>query len=828
MFPEPISRQTPDVIRILYEFRHGIQLKEDAMLDDMATRWLMIENRLDADITALAYELQRLKDEGKIITESVVLQSQRYKALREQIQREIEKYNREYAVGMVTDQQTAYAKMGIDAAQTAMRSAMGTIGYNFNLINLDAVASMIGFAGNGSPLYTLLQKDYGDAVHGLTNALINGIARGYGPVKTAREMANGFGMGLDRAILIARTETIRSYRTATTEQYRRSGAVTGYRRLVWKPTACMACLMRDGEFFEVEEELTDHPAGKAELPGNLIESSSPLAFETINYKGDVIIVRTASGKFLSVTPQHPVLTDRGWVAAKFIKVGDNVLSHSLSDGASRSNSPDKKHIPPVVEKIPSAFNMFRLGRVPSSSKNLYSQWEDGEVEVIFTNRLLWDSFNTTFKQQIKKKLFGSGDIGRISFNTFSNLTKMFIRKFFASTPLLSVSDSGLLFSGSSIGLKQPISFGLSSASNIIVHKDSLNNLPGNVELLSDSPFSNSRLIKRDNIGLRHNEFVPGVSGNFDAFNLRNFGFTPKEPVSLEIIRQGLLSSIPLGSGNLATIASHVVFDSVIDVGIRSFSGHVYSLQTEEMWYSSNNIISHNCTTIANIRGVKDVQWETGKQYFNKLSPEEQRARMGSEKYQLWKDGKFKLDDLSKLQHSTVWGSSPRVATISELAKLNKVNDVEMLSNIPINKDNIATTEQAMEMIQMRSYGATPKHIEKYMNDNKIEYVEAYHLSRVESIEKIKETGIKTSYQKGRDDAAYFFLDKDDANKINADNLGIRDKYAVFTIMIPKNSAAEIVEDALYNVSFEHSYSAARLFREIPPEWLYKVVIRKLN
>lgn len=261
MFPDPVSRQTPDVIRILYEFRRAIELKELGMLDEMADRWLEIERRLDADITALAFEMQRLKDEGKIITESVLLKSQRYKQLRDQMEREIAKYNRDYAVGMIADQQAQYAKLGIDAAQTAMRSAMGTIGYNFNLINIDAVMNMIGFAGNGSPLYTLLQKDYGDAVSGLTNALINGIARGYGPVKTAREMANGFGMGLDRAILIARTETIRSYRTATTEQYRASGAVTGYRRLVYKPTACLACLMRDGEYFDVAEELSDHPGG---------------------------------------------------------------------------------------------------------------------------------------------------------------------------------------------------------------------------------------------------------------------------------------------------------------------------------------------------------------------------------------------------------------------------------------------------------------------------------------------------------------------------------------------------------------------------------------
>ena len=262
MFPDPITRQTPDVIRILYEFRRGIEAKELAMLNQMADKWLMIERRLDADITALALELQKLKDEGKIVGESVVLKSHRYKELREQMEREIAKYNRDYAVGMIEGQQVEYAKAGIEAAKAAMRSQMGTIGYNFNLINIDAVMSMIGFAGNGSPLYTLLQKDYGDAVTGLTNALINGITRGYGPVKTAREMANGFGMGLDRAILIARTETIRSYRTATTEQYRASGAVTGFRRLVWKPTACLGCLLRDGEFFETEDELSDHPAGK--------------------------------------------------------------------------------------------------------------------------------------------------------------------------------------------------------------------------------------------------------------------------------------------------------------------------------------------------------------------------------------------------------------------------------------------------------------------------------------------------------------------------------------------------------------------------------------
>jgi hypothetical protein len=75
-------------------------------------------------------------------------------------------------------------------------------------------------------------------------------------------MANGMGMGLERALLIARTESARAYRTGSLEQYRESGVVRGFKRLVKKATACLACLMLDGETFDLESELNDHPRGK--------------------------------------------------------------------------------------------------------------------------------------------------------------------------------------------------------------------------------------------------------------------------------------------------------------------------------------------------------------------------------------------------------------------------------------------------------------------------------------------------------------------------------------------------------------------------------------
>ena len=674
MFPDPVSRQTPDVIRILYEFRRGIELREGAMLDDMATRWLMIENRLDADITALAYELQRLKDEGKIITESVVLQSQRYKALREQMEREIAKYNREYAVGMIADQQAAYAKMGIDAAQTAMRSAMGTIGYNFNLINLDAVASMIGFAGNGSPLYTLLQKDYGDAVHGLTNALINGIARGYGPVKTAREMANGFGMGLDRAILIARTETIRSYRTATTEQYRQSGAVTGFRRLVWKPTACMACfvdwkvpILTSKGFkaiskIEVGDLVLTHKGRFKPVTELLRQSVKSAEIITIH-------VDLPGGKeidSLTMTIEHPVLTQRGWIRADQLTTNDSITVPT------KPCEVCGKPIP-LIYRGNSVCSKKCIGIL--GAKGLHNNPE---------------SHQTAKENMIKtsKKMFKNGT------HPFQDpeIRKIANRRALqANSKLVSSRTEGKLQEAfEKIGLKPETQYPISSHHNVKQNRDyfyytDFAFVDAKVVVEADGEPWHSwdeKRIEHDRIrqeriekqgwsvfrytGSQIQKNADGIASEIKSILLNHTGQYDSMLVKIKSIKNGTryapTERFRVVRYNLEVEEDHsyvAKFATVHNCLMRD--GEFFELEEELSDHPAGK-----CGLISSIRGVKDVQWETGKQWFNKLSPEEQRAKMGAEKYALWKDGQFKLEDLSKLQKSAVWGNSPRVASIKEL------------------------------------------------------------------------------------------------------------------------------------------------------------------
>jgi SPP1 gp7 family putative phage head morphogenesis protein len=273
----------PEVIRVLAQYRAALDARETGLMDEMARRWVQVEARLNSDILALAYEVDRRKAEGKVITEQIIWREERYKQLHAQMEVEIARYNREAAI-LVEQVQGENATLGISAANDAIHVSypMGSSPM-WTRINLGAVQSMIGFAGDGSPLHKLLKEDYPDAVDGLLKALINGVARGQGPAQTARDMADGMGMGLDRALLIARTETNRAYRTASTEQYRQSGVVDGYYRLVKKGTACMACLMLDGQHFDTADELGDHPRGKCVAVPQCIGVAKPRWESGVDY-----------------------------------------------------------------------------------------------------------------------------------------------------------------------------------------------------------------------------------------------------------------------------------------------------------------------------------------------------------------------------------------------------------------------------------------------------------------------------------------------------------------------------------------------------------------
>jgi SPP1 gp7 family putative phage head morphogenesis protein len=85
------------------------------------------------------------------------------------------------------------------------------------------------------------------------------VALGWNPRKTALAMVDGLAQGLDKALLIARTEQIRAYRESTRAEYAARGVEQYQRHCSKSDRTCPVCLALDGEVYPVNELMPSHP-----------------------------------------------------------------------------------------------------------------------------------------------------------------------------------------------------------------------------------------------------------------------------------------------------------------------------------------------------------------------------------------------------------------------------------------------------------------------------------------------------------------------------------------------------------------------------------------
>jgi SPP1 gp7 family putative phage head morphogenesis protein len=258
----------PQVVQVAREYKDALLRKEAAQMQQMASQWLNVEKSLEAQMSALALEIERMRARGEVVSAGKIVQMERWQALQQQAKVEIAKYDR-FAGGAIEAGQREFANLGVESAGEAIRAsfadyrqAAGT----FRQLPRAAVEQMVGLAGDGSPLRALLAESYPKAVDGMLKELVKAVGLGINPRDMARAMARGFGIGLDRSLVIARTEQLRAYREASRAAYQESGLVSGYKRLAAKQErTCAACLMSDGEFYELEAEFEEHPNGRCTL-----------------------------------------------------------------------------------------------------------------------------------------------------------------------------------------------------------------------------------------------------------------------------------------------------------------------------------------------------------------------------------------------------------------------------------------------------------------------------------------------------------------------------------------------------------------------------------
>lgn len=265
------------------------------------------------------------------------------------------------------------------------------------------------------------------------------------------------------------------------------------------------------------------------------------------YDGQLVEINLATGEKLSGTPNHPILTQRGWVALGDLVEGHDRIGRFADDvvrafrpASFATASPSGAGIPHDVEHVPSclqqAFDLARgrellLGVRAGRESDFHGDGRRGNVHVVAVDGFLRRDLEAAF---FKK---------------------------FGESALPATDKETELFAGNCTA---------------VLHNQAV--------LLTDPQLVGSlqrseHLASFDRVGGSEQLTFSVVSG-FNAFTSSNFDHALSRDMK------------PFGDSE-RSLSSSIGFSDLVSKRIVNFSGHVFNLDTPYGWYEANGIVAHN-------------------------------------------------------------------------------------------------------------------------------------------------------------------------------------------------------------------------------------------
>lgn len=418
----------------------------------------------------------------------------------------------------------------VDALLRAGASQAERLGLavNFELVNQE----VLGFAGKYSDTWwAQLQKTNRKA---LRAAIQTNISQG-APLKSLiKSLEPTFGRA--RAEMIASTEVTRLYAEGNRMAYASTGLIKQVEwRTVGDERMCSTCGGLEGKRWPLGKEGTVPPAHVSCLPGYARVSAKGIAASSERwYEGDLVVVRTASGKELACTPNHPVAADVGWVSAGSLVRGCYVVSSLGRQWRTRPGDDDGDDVPARIEHVAESFAhqvVTRTERVEVAAEDFHGDGIGSEVAVVRSDSLLVDDWNATRLQQgfqvelARTAVQAEALDGRGTFQLLGQGRHTALGELMGSRYLVGT------VSGRHTGPFDGLGGALATRGNAVLKQDAAD----------------------------------------DA---------PVDPVSF--------------AQELLGVAGDVFLDQVVQIRWEPFVGHVYNLQTATGWYVAEGIVTHNC------------------------------------------------------------------------------------------------------------------------------------------------------------------------------------------------------------------------------------------
>lgn len=306
---------------------------------------------------------------------------------------------------------------------------------------------------------------------------------------------------------------------------------------------CEYCVEASDEGWIPDDDVYEGPMGDEDgpplhphcFPGNTLVSACGVAAASVRvYEGELVRIRIAGVDDLSVTPNHPILTQRGWIAAGSLKISDSCVKCLSPSDFLSAIDPDDHYVESRIDEISSSLlmagSMVSRG-VPVSTEAFHGDRSaDGKVDIV-SSASAFARERSDFRQTVRHLLFRGGHTSGISLS------------------------------------RKSVEFQILSAARFPTHSIVRGSSPSGAALGRNRSVENQSRIS--SVSLLKADGDPSVSDSLtryaDAIGNRQDAF-----------------------------AGLVRFVQIEEINRSDFSGQVFNLQTQAGLYLAGTIVAHNC------------------------------------------------------------------------------------------------------------------------------------------------------------------------------------------------------------------------------------------
>ena len=391
-----------------------------------------------------------------------------------------------------------------------------------------------------------------------------------------------------RALTISRTESMYAYNHGKHEAAKGTGQK--FKQQI-NGDACEICLENiEAGLIPIEEPLPSGDDCTPIHPNCLLGDTKISSGITITgvssreYDGEIVVIGTESGKLISITPNHPVLTERGWIAAGILRKGDSIVGSRTQD-AHRATHANDEDMPTSIQEIVESFLGSRkvaTVEVPTSSIDFHGDGTDGKIAIVGSNRGLTREFCATSPEHFGEDFLVDADGPFIAQGASVGSPKEFVLASLRSPNSVvgCGSDPATLLG------RSPSHPGIHGGAHrpdrsSVRHENSMDDIAADGIDLCKRLLAHSRNVVADNrINVR--QFDPSRRGAYLDPVLDQDGSNRSDADSVT------------ESEAVNSVAGEIFFDDIVSIERIHFVGHVYNLETELGWYIGNSIVVHNC------------------------------------------------------------------------------------------------------------------------------------------------------------------------------------------------------------------------------------------